>query len=591
MDEIKVTDSYLDNTDWRVRENSSIKWSVGGLLLHQAGAVTANYWLSKIYPEEIAKAHQNADFHIHDLSLLSGYCAGWGLKNLLEKGLSGVKGKTSSRPPKHLSTACGQIVNFLGILQNEWSGAQAINGLDTFLAPFIKKEHLTEEQVYQCMQQLIHGLNVPSRWGSQAPFTNISLDWNVPKDLKDKPARIAGEDQDFTYGDCQEEMSLLQKCLFQVYLDGDANGDGFEYPIPTISVTDDFDWENPNVKPLFELTAKYGSPYFANYRNSDLSPEDVRSMCCRLRLDLRELSRKGGGLFGAYDSTGSIGVVTLNLPRIGYLINKEHPISSMTDEDIEKAIYVRLDNLLDLAYHSLEIKRKVITKLLDEGFYPYTKAYLGTFANHFSTIGIVGMNELLLNVFKGTEASNTDIATERGQKISMDILSHIREKLSDFQEESGNLFNLEETPAESTCFRLAKHDLEKYSDIIHQGSAVSPYYTNSTHLPVDYTSDLWFTLDHQAKMQALYTGGTALHIFLDDGIDDWEKAKALVCKACGTSKVPYISLTPTYSVCPVHGYIKGHFERCPKCRDEQIKAYKAKLAELEAAKAAAQVSN
>jgi anaerobic ribonucleoside-triphosphate reductase len=572
LDSIKVTNAYLNKTDWRIKENSSVSYSIGGLILHQSGAVSADYWLNEIYPEEIRKAHINADVHIHDLCILSSYCSGYGLKDLLAKGIRGAVGKTTAAPAKHLGSACQQIISFLGILQNEEAGAKALNGVDTFLAPFIKKDNLSEKEVRQCIEQLVFGLNMPSRWGTQAPFSNISIDWNCPKDMKDKKVVIAGEEQDFTYGDCQEEMAVFNRNLFQVYLKGDADGNGFEYPIPTIAITENFDWSDPNCEWLFKVAAKYGSPYFANYVGSNLNPEDVRSMCCRLRLDLRELRSRGGGLFGAYDSTGSIGVVTLNLPRLGYTANKE---SQGDEEKAIKIFYEKLEKLMNIAYQSLEIKRRFLNKNFEEGLYPYTKFYLGGYGNHFSTIGLVGMNEACENLF------NENIMTDKGYKFSQDVLNFMRNKLSDYQEESGNLYNLEESPAEGASYRLAKHDKEKYPDIITAGTHESPYYTNSSHIPVNYTSDLWASLNHQEKLQALYTGGTAFHIWLDDGIESWQVARDLVKKVCESSKIPYISLTPTFSVCPIHGYIKGHYERCPKCRDEQIEKYQEKLHELQ----------
>ena len=546
-----TVDQYLKALDWRVKENSTVTYSVGGLILSNSGAITANYWLSEIYDEEIAAAHRNCDIHIHDLSMLTGYCAGWSLKQLIQQGLGGIPGKITSSPAAHLSTLCNQMVNFLGIMQNEWAGAQAFSSFDTFLAPFVKVDNLSQKEVKQCIQSFIYGVNTPSRWGTQAPFTNITLDWTVPRDLENMPAIVAGKEMDFTYGDCKKEMDMVNKAFIEIMIEGDANGRGFQYPIPTYSITRDFDWSpTENNKLLFEMTAKYGTPYFSNYINSDMEPSDVRSMCCRLRLDLRELRKKSGGFFGSGESTGSIGVVTINMPRIAYLA-----------ED-EADFYKRLDHIMDVSARSLNVKRKVITKLLDSGLYPYTKHYLGTFNNHFSTIGLVGMNECGLNA----KWIRADMTTEKCQKFSQDVLNHMRERLSDYQELYGDLYNLEATPAESTSYRLAKHDVERYPDIITASEdSGSPYYTNSSHLPVGYTEDIFAALDIQDNLQTLYTSGTVFHAFLGEKLPSWESAAALVRKIAENYRLPYYTMSPTYSICKTHGYLAGEHFTCPEC--------------------------
>ncbi len=551
LDYKDVVNNYVNVLDWRVKENSTVTYSVGGLILSNSGAITANYWLSEIYDEEIAKAHKNCDIHLHDLSMLTGYCAGWSLKQLIKEGLGGVPGKITSSPASHLSTLCNQMVNFLGIMQNEWAGAQAFSSFDTYLAPFVKVDNLSYKEVKQCVQSFIYGVNTPSRWGTQAPFSNITLDWTVPADLRDTPAIVGGKEMDFTYGDCVEEMRLVNKAFIDIMIEGDANGRGFQYPIPTYSITKDFDWSpTENNKLLFEMTAKYGTPYFSNYINSDMEPSDVRSMCCRLRLDLRELRKKSGGFFGSGESTGSIGVVTLNMPRIAYLAENEADF------------YKRLDRMMDIAARSLKIKRTVITKLLNEGLYPYTKRYLGTLDNHFSTIGLVGMNEAGLNA-KWVRADMTD---PKCQKFSREVLNHMRERLSDYQEQYGDLYNLEATPAESTSYRLAKHDVDKYPDIITAAEAGgSPYYTNSSHLPVGYTDDIFTALDIQDELQTLYTSGTVFHAFLGEKMPSWEAAAKLVRKIAENYKLPYYTISPTYSVCKNHGYIAGEHFICPQC--------------------------
>ena len=546
-----VVDNYLRLNDWRVKENSTVTYSVGGLILSNSGAITANYWLSEIYDEEIAQAHRNCDIHIHDLSMLTGYCAGWSLKQLIQEGLGGIPGKITSSPASHLATLCNQMVNFLGILQNEWAGAQAFSSFDTYLAPFVKKDNLTYNEVKKCIESFIYGVNTPSRWGTQAPFSNITLDWVCPKDLENVPAIVGGKDQDFTYGECRKEMDMVNKAFIEIMIEGDAEGRGFQYPIPTYSITKDFDWsETENNKLLFEMTAKYGTPYFSNYINSDMEPSDVRSMCCRLRLDLRELRKKSGGFFGSGESTGSVGVVTINLPRIGYLAKDK--------EDF----FHRLDRIMDISARSLKIKRTVITKLMDEGLYPYTKRYLGTFDNHFSTIGLVGMNEACLNA----SWLGVNLGDKRAQDFAIEVLNHMRNRLSDYQEQYGDLYNLEATPAESTSYRLAKHDVEQFPDIITASSDEnSPYYTNSSHLPVGYTDDIFEALDVQDKLQTLYTSGTVFHAFLGEKMPDWKSAAKLVRTIAENYELPYYTLSPTYSVCSEHGYIAGEVYKCPHC--------------------------
>ena len=551
LDYKNVVDNYLKLNDWRVKENSTVTYSVGGLILSNSGAITANYWLSEIYDEEIANAHRSCDMHIHDLSMLTGYCAGWSIKQLIQEGLGGIPGKITSSPASHLSTLCNQMVNFLGILQNEWAGAQAFSSFDTYLAPFVKKDKLTYNEVKKSLESFIYGVNTPSRWGTQAPFSNITLDWVCPEDMKNVPAIVGGKEQDFTYGDCQSEMDMVNKAFIEIMIEGDANGRGFQYPIPTYSITKDFDWsETENNKLLFEMTAKYGTPYFSNYINSDMSPSDVRSMCCRLRLDLRELRKKTGGYFGSGESTGSIGVVTINMPRLGYLSKDE------------KDFYARLDRIMDIAARSLKRKREVITRLLDEGLYPYTKRYLGTFNNHFSTIGLVGMNECSLNA----KWLRCDLTDKRSQDFAVDVLNHMRNRLSDYQEKYGDLYNLEATPAESTSYRFAKHDVEQYPDIITASkNGDAPYYTNSSHLPVGYTEDIFTALDVQDRLQTLYTSGTVFHAFLGEKMPDWKSAANLVRKIAENYELPYYTISPTYSVCTDHGYIAGEEYACPIC--------------------------
>ena len=554
LDYKEIVDSYVKVTDWRVKENSTVTYSVGGLILSNSGAITANYWLSEIYDEEIGKAHKNADIHIHDLSMLTGYCAGWSLKQLIQEGLGGVTGRITSAPAKHLSVLCNQMVNFLGIMQNEWAGAQAFSSFDTYLAPFVKADHLTYREVKKCIESFIFGVNIPSRWGTQAPFSNITLDWTVPNDLANLPAIVGGKEQDFTYGDCKEEMDMINRAFIETMIEGDAQGRGFQYPIPTYSITKDFDWsDTENNRLLFEMTAKYGTPYFSNYINSDMEPSDVRSMCCRLRLDLRELRKKSGGFFGSGESTGSVGVVTINMPRIAYLSKNE------------EEFYERLDKMMDIAARSLHIKRVVISRLLDEVLYPYTNRYLGSFDNHFSTIGLIGMNEAGLNA----KWIRKDLTHPETQKFTKDVLNHMRERLSDYQEEYGDLYNLEATPAESTTYRLAKHDVEQFPDIITAAEDCgTPYYTNSSHLPVGYTEDVFAALDIQDELQTLYTSGTVFHTFLGEKLPDWKSAAALVRKIAENYKLPYYTMSPTYSICKNHGYISGEQYTCPICGEE-----------------------
>ena len=554
-------DGYLSQSDWRVNENANVNFSLGGLILHNSGTITANYWLKNIYSEDIANAHKNADFHIHDLSMFSGYCAGWSLRQLIQEGLGGVPDKITSKPSKHLSTLIQQIVNFLGIMQNEWAGAQALSSFDTYLAPFLKVDSLTKKNTKQYLQSFVFGVNTPSRWGSQAPFTNITLDWTVPDDLKDKPAIVGGKEMDFTYGDCQEEMDIINRCFIELMLDGDANGRGFQYPIPTYNITKNFDWDSENGKLLFEMTAKYGTPNFQNFINSDLNPEDVRSMCCRLQLDKRELRKRGGGLFGSDEFTGSIGVVTINLPRIGYLSESKNDF------------YTRLSDLMETAAKSLTIKRKVINRLMNAGLFPYTRRYLKHLNNHFSTIGISGMNECLLNFI------GKNIADPEGKAFAEEVLDFMRDRLAEFQEKTGDLFNLEATPAESTSYRLAKHDKEHYPDIISSGES-DPYYTNSSQLPVDYTADIFEALDHQESLQVKYTGGTMFHGFIGEALDDWESCRTLVKTIATNYRIPFFTISPTFSVCPVHGYLSGEHFNCPKCKTEEEMSILKQIEEL-----------
>ena len=550
LDYKELVDSYVKVQDWRVKENSTVTYSVGGLILSNSGAITANYWLSEIYDDEIANAHKNCDLHIHDMSMLTGYCAGWSLRQLIQEGLGGVPGKITSAPAKHLASLCNQMVNFLGIMQNEWAGAQAFSSFDTYLAPFVKVDNLTYDQVKKCVESFVYGVNTPSRWGTQAPFSNITLDWTVPDDMAELPAIVGGKEMPFKYKDCKKEMDMVNRAFIEVMIEGDANGRGFQYPIPTYSITRDFDWsESQNNKLLFEMTAKYGTPYFSNYVNSDMQPSDVRSMCCRLRLDLRELRKKSGGFFGSGESTGSVGVVTINMPKIAYL------------SDTPEEFYKRLDHLMDIAARSLKIKRGVITRLMEEGLYPYTKRYLGTFDNHFSTLGLIGMNEVGLNA----KWLGKDMTHKETQDFTVEVLNHMRNRLSDYQEMYGDLYNLEATPAESTTYRLAKHDKKDFPDIITANENGTPYYTNSSHLPVGYTEDIFSALDVQDELQTLYTSGTVFHAFLGEKLPDWKAAANLVRKISENYRLPYYTLSPTYSVCREHGYITGEVYKCPIC--------------------------
>lgn len=555
-------DGYLNHSDWRVNENANVNFSLGGLILHNSGTITANYWLRNIYTPEIAEAHKTAAFHIHDLSMFSGYCAGWSLRQLIVEGLGGVPDKITSTPASHLSTLVNQIVNFLGIMQNEWAGAQAFSSFDTYLAPFVRKDNLSEKEVRQCIQSFIYGVNTPSRWGSQAPFTNITLDWIVPDDLRDKQAIVGGKEQNFTYGDCQHEMDIINKAFIELMIEGDAAGRGFQYPIPTYNITKDFNWDSENARLLFEMTARYGTPYFQNFVNSDLNPGDVRSMCCRLRLDKRELRKRGGGLFGSDEFTGSLGVVTINLPQIAYLSNGD------------KQFFAKLDHLMDLAKESLCIKRKVINRLLEGGLFPYTRRYLSTLNNHFNTIGLCGMNECCLN-FLGCS-----IVAPEGKLFAERVLDYMRKRLADYQEETGELFNLEATPAESTSYRLARHDKERYPDIITSGTD-EPFYTNSTQLPVDYTNDIFEALDHQESLQTKYTGGTVFHTFMGESIKDWHACRDLVRAITANYRIPYLTISPTFSICRIHGYLNGEQFECPKCKAEAEQELRMRLAELE----------
>jgi len=546
-----IIDSYLNMEDWRVKENSTVVFSLGGFILHNSGALTANYWLEEIYDREIASAHRNGDIHIHDLGVLAPYCAGWSIEQLIKEGLNGVEGRVASAPARHLSTLVNQMVNFLGILQNEWAGAQAFSSFDTYLAPFVKIDSLNYKQVKQSVQSFLFGVNTPSRWGSQPPFTNITLDWVVPEDMKLRKSIVGGKETNFTYGECQREMDIVNRALLECYLEGDYNGRGFQYPIPTYNITENFNWENPNSRLLFEMTSKYGTPYFQNFINSEFKPGDVRSMCCRLQLDKRELKRRGGGLFGSDEYTGSIGVVTINLPRAAY--------TSVNEDDF----FIHLDRLMDLAKRSLMIKREVIEKFSSQGFFPYTKRYLKDFNNHFLTIGLVGMNEASLNA----RWIRQGIAEKEGHAFALRVLDYMRGRLADYQEETGNLFNLEATPAESAAYRLAKSDKEKYPLIITSGDKV-PYYTNSSHLPVDYTEDIFSALELQEPLQGKYTGGTVFHTFLGESIGDWEVTRDLVKRIAFNFKIPYYTISPTYSVCKIHGYLKGEHFKCPECGEE-----------------------
>ena len=562
----RSVNEYLAREDWRVNANANQGYSLGGLILNVAGKVTANYWLEHVYPPAVGQAHREADLHLHDLDMLSGYCAGWSLRTLLHEGLNGIPGKVDSAPPKHLSSAIGQIVNFLGTLQNEWAGAQAFSSFDTYLAPYVRVDSLGYEQVRQCLQELVHNLNVPSRWGTQTPFTNLTFDWTCPEDLREQVPVIAGREMPFAYGDLQAEMDLINRAYIDVMCAGDAKGRAFTFPIPTYNITRDFDWDHPNCDALFEMTARYGLPYFQNFLNSDLQPHMVRSMCCRLQLDLRELLKRGNGLFGSAEQTGSVGVVTLNGARLGYLYAGD-----------EAALLARTDELLDLARDSLEIKRKVIQGYIDGGLYPYTKRYLGTLRNHFSTIGVNGVNEMIRNFSGGTE----DITTPWGEAFALRWLQHIRARMTEFQEGTGHLFNLEATPAEGTTYCFVKEDRRRYPGILQAGSERQPYYTNSTQLPVGFTSDPFEALARQEPLQRLYTGGTVLHLYLGERLPDAQACRSLVRRALENFRLPYITVTPTFSICPVHGYLSGEHHFCPQC--DELALQRKRSAQAEAA--------
>ena len=554
---------YLQQLDWRVNANANQGYSLGGLILNVSGKVVANYWLNYIYPAEIGRAHREADFHIHDLDMLSGYCAGWSLRTLLTEGLNGVPGKVEAGAPKHLSSATGQIVNFLGTMQNEWAGAQAFSSFDTYLAPFIKKDNVPYDEVLQSIQELIYNLNVPSRWGTQTPFTNLTFDWTCPEDLKDQHPIIGGEEMPFTYGDCKREMDMINRAYIEVMTKGDAKGRVFTFPIPTYNITPDFDWDSENADRLFAMTAKYGLPYFQNFINSELKPNMIRSMCCRLQLDLRELLKRGNGLFGSAEQTGSLGVVTINCARLGYLFKGN-----------EQGLFDRLDHLLDLAKTSLEIKRKVIQRHIDQGLFPYTKRYLGTLRNHFSTIGVNGINECIRNF---TNDAN-DITDDWGHAFALKLLDHVRARMVEFQEETGHMYNLEATPAEGTTYRFAKEDRKRFPDIIQAGTESNPYYTNSSQLPVGFTDDPFLALELQDDLQRKYTGGTVLHLYMADAISSSKACKELVRRALSRFRLPYLTVTPTFSICPKHGYISGRHDFCPICDAELIRAKKAQAA-------------
>ncbi len=547
-------DEYLDRRDWRVNANANQGYSLGGLILNISGKLVANYWLSHVYPPAVGQAHRDADIHIHDLDMLSGYCAGWSLRTLLTEGLNGVPGKVEAAPPKHMSSAVGQIVNFLGTLQNEWAGAQAFSSFDTYMAPFVRKDRLRYDEVRQSIQELIYNLNVPSRWGTQTPFTNLTFDWICPEDLREQVPIIGGKEMDFCYGDLQAEMDMINQAYIEVMQAGDAKGRVFTFPIPTYNITADFDWTSPNATRLFEMTARYGLPYFQNFINSELKPNMIRSMCCRLQLDLRELLKRGNGLFGSAEQTGSIGVVTLNCARLGYLYAGD-----------EVALMSRVDELLDLGKESLEIKRRVIQEHIDNGLFPYTKRYLGTLRNHFSTLGVNGINEMIRN-FTGDAH---DLTTPWGHAFAVRLLDRVRARMLVFQEETGHMYNLEATPAEGTTYRFAKEDRKRYADILQAGTPEMPYYTNSSQLPVGFTDDPFEALEHQDDLQRKYTGGTVLHLYMTEPLSSAEACRELVKRTLSRFSLPYITVTPTFSICPKHGYLPGRHEFCPKC-DEAL---------------------
>ena len=562
---------YLNQLDWRVNANANQGYSLGGLILNVSGKVVANYWLNSIYAPEIGLAHRNGDLHIHDLDMMSGYCAGWSLRTLLQEGLNGVPGKVEAGAPKHFSSAAGQIVNFLGTMQNEWAGAQAFSSFDTYMAPYIRKDNLPYEEVLQSIQELIYNLNVPSRWGTQTPFTNLTFDWVCPEDLRNQHPVIAGEEQPFTYGELKPEMDMINRAYIEVMMKGDSKGRVFTFPIPTYNITKDFDWDSPNTLLLFRMTAKYGLPYFQNFINSDLKPNMIRSMCCRLQLDLRELLKRGNGLFGSAEQTGSIGVVTINCARLGYLFKSDG-----------EGLYKRLDHLLEMARDSLEVKRKVIQRYMDQGLFPYTKRYLGTLRNHFSTIGVNGMNEMIRN-FTNDEH---DITDDWGHAFALKILDHVRSRMVEFQTETGHMYNLEATPAEGTTYRFAKEDKKRFPDILQAGTPEHPYYTNSSQLPVGYTDDPFLALEMQDDLQKKYTGGTVLHLYMNEAVSSAEACRELVRRVLTTFRLPYITVTPTFSICPKHGYISGRHDFCPYCDAELLAKKKAEAAVANASQAA-----
>lgn len=558
VDVTSSVNEYLEQSDWRVNANANQGYSLGGLILNVSGKVIANYWLSNVYPPEVGQAHRDGDFHIHDLDMLSGYCAGWSLRTLLTEGFNGVAGKVEASPPRHLSSAIGQIVNFLGTLQNEWAGAQAFSSFDTYMAPFIRKDRLTYEDVKQQIQELVFNLNVPSRWGTQTPFTNLTFDWTCPEDLKIQVPVIGGEEMPFTYGELQEEMDLINRVYIEVMTTGDEKGRVFTFPIPTYNITTDFPWESPNAELLFEMTAKYGLPYFQNFLNSELTPNMVRSMCCRLQLDLRELLKRGNGLFGSAEQTGSIGVITINCARLGHLYAGD-----------ETALYQDLERLLDLARTSLEIKRKVIQRHMDNGLFPYTKRYLGTLRNHFSTIGVNGINEMIRNF----TADEHDITTAKGQAMALGFMDHIRERMLAFQEETGHMYNLEATPAEGTTYRFAREDKKRYPEMLQAGTAEAPFYTNSSQLPVGYSDDPFEALELQELLQRKYTGGTVFHLYMGEPISSAAACRKLVRRVLENYRIPYLTITPTFSICPKHGYLAGEHRYCPICDEELVRTH------------------
>ncbi|OZI42707.1 ribonucleoside triphosphate reductase [Bordetella genomosp. 5] len=555
VDVESAMEEYLDQRDWRVNANANQGYSLGGLILNVAGKVTANYWLSSVYAPEAGQAHRDGDLHIHDLDMLSGYCAGWSLRQLLVEGFNGIPGKVESRPARHMSAAIGQIVNFLGTLQNEWAGAQAFSSFDTYMAPFVRRDAMSYEAVRQCMQELIYNLNVPSRWGTQTPFTNLTFDWTCPADLREQIPYVGGEEMPFAYGDLQAEMDMINRAYIEVMMQGDAKGRVFTFPIPTYNITPDFDWDHPNTTLLFEMTARYGLPYFQNFLNSDLEPHMVRSMCCRLQLDLRELLKRGNGLFGSAEQTGSVGVVTINCARLGYLHRGDEP-----------ALLARLDHLMMLGRDVLETKRKVVQRYIDQGLYPYTRRYLGTLRNHFSTLGMNGINEMVRNFTSDAD----DLTTPAGHALAVRLLDHVRLRMTEFQEETGHLYNLEATPAEGTTYRFAREDRKRYPAILQAGTPAQPYYTNSSQLPVGHTDDPFEALALQEELQGKYTGGTVLHLYMNEAVSSADACRELVRRALTNFRLPYITVTPTFSICPVHGYLPGHHEFCPKCDGELL---------------------